>query len=60
MQPVQAVLPYGCHFLDNSSNHIIGLRYMRGHGALQRRFDATAHIYGTCSLTGNENKNTVP
>jgi hypothetical protein len=64
MQSVQTVLPYGCHFLDNTGNHIIGLRNMRGlhtYFALQRRFEsAIAGIYSAGSLTGNEKRNTVP
>ena len=44
MQSVQTALPYGCHFLDNTSNHIIGLRNMRGHGEmLAVRGESTAH-----------------
>jgi hypothetical protein len=34
MQSGQMVLPYGCHFLDDTTNHIIGLRNMRGQGEM--------------------------
>jgi hypothetical protein len=44
MQSVQTVLPYGCHFLDNTTDHIIGLRDMRGHGEmLAVRGESTAN-----------------
>jgi hypothetical protein len=76
MQSVQTLLPYGCHFLDNTTNHIIGLRNMRGHGKCSRYaanrvqararpadpslYQATAPIYSAGSLTGSETRNTVP
>ena len=44
MQSVRTVLPYGCHFLDNTANHIIGLRNMRGYGEmLAVHGESTAH-----------------